>query len=240
MTTPSGKIALVTGAGSGIGRATALALLREGYSVVLAGRRADALERTAAEAGTAGSRALAVSDRRERPRLCAGAVRPDEGGLRPARPAVQQRRRRRPAVPLEDLTFEQWRRVIDVNLTGAFFCTQAAFRLMKEQTPRGGRIINNGSISAHVPRPQLRAVHGHQARHHRPDPLHRPGRPQIRHRLRPDRHRQRRDRDDGPDERRRPPGERRAPPPSRRWTSSTSPAPCCTWPACLSTRTYCS
>jgi NAD(P)-dependent dehydrogenase (short-subunit alcohol dehydrogenase family) len=148
-----GKVALVTGAGSGIGRAAALALLREGYSVVLAGRRRDALEQTAAEAGPAGARALAVP-----------ADVSDPASVRALFAATQEAFGRldllfnnagcgAPAVPLEELTFEQWRRVIDVNLTGAFLCTQAAFRLMKAQAPRGGRIINNGSLSAYMPRP---------------------------------------------------------------------------------------
>ena len=122
------------------------------------------------------------------------------------------------AIPLEDLTFEQWKAVVDVNLTGAFLCTQEAFRLMKDQEPRGGRIINNGSISAHAPRPQLRALHGDQARHHRADQIDRARRPQVRHRLRPDRHRQRRDRDDGADDGGRAAGRRRRWRSSRRWT----------------------
>jgi NAD(P)-dependent dehydrogenase (short-subunit alcohol dehydrogenase family) len=147
------KIALVTGAGSGVGRATALALLREGYAVVLAGRRTQALEQTRTEAGPAGARALAVP-----------ADVSDPASVR----ALFQRTRETfgrldllfnnagtgaPSVSLEELTVEQWRRVIDVNLTGAFLCTQEAFRLMKEQVPRGGRVINNGSLSAHTPRP---------------------------------------------------------------------------------------
>src|SRR5205823_3134890 len=147
------KIALVTGAGSGIGRATALALLREGYAVVLAGRRAEALAQTVAEAGTDGARALAVA-----------ADVSDEASVRRLFDQTKAAFGRldllfnnagagAPPVPLEELTVEQWRRVVDVNLTGAFLCTQAAFRLMKNQTPRGGRIINNGSISAHTPRP---------------------------------------------------------------------------------------
>jgi NAD(P)-dependent dehydrogenase (short-subunit alcohol dehydrogenase family) len=149
----STKVAIVTGAGSGIGRAVSLALLNEGYAVALAGRRQEALEETVRAAGEAGARALAV---------------PTDVGD-PA--AVQQLFERTkaafgrldllfnnagcgaPAVPLEDLTFDQWKRVVDANLTGAFLCTQAAFRLMKAQAPRGGRIINNGSISAHTPRP---------------------------------------------------------------------------------------
>jgi NAD(P)-dependent dehydrogenase (short-subunit alcohol dehydrogenase family) len=149
----STKIALVTGAGSGIGRACALALLKEGYAVVLAGRRVSALEQTVSEAGQDAARVLPV---------CA-----DVGDPLSVRGLFDKTREvfgrldllfnnagaGAPPVPLEDLTIEQWRRVIDVNLTGAFLCTQAAFRLMKDQVPRGGRIINNGSISAHAPRP---------------------------------------------------------------------------------------
>jgi NAD(P)-dependent dehydrogenase (short-subunit alcohol dehydrogenase family) len=152
--TATGKIALVTGAGSGIGRATALALLREGYAVVLAGRRREALEQTAAAAGADAERALVVP-----------ADVSDEAAVGRLFATIQEKLGRldllfnnagtnAPAVPLEDLPVEQWRRVVDINLTGAFLCTQAAFRLMKAQTPRGGRIINNGSISAHTPRPR--------------------------------------------------------------------------------------
>jgi NAD(P)-dependent dehydrogenase (short-subunit alcohol dehydrogenase family) len=148
-----GKTVIITGAGSGIGRATALALLRAGYSVVLAGRRLDALAETIARAGESGPRALAVPTDVT-----------DPGSVRALFAATHRAFGRldllfnnagtgAPAVPLEDLTFEQWRRVVDVNLTGAFLCTQEAFRLMKAQDPRGGRIINNGSISAHAPRP---------------------------------------------------------------------------------------
>jgi len=148
-----GKVAIVTGAGSGIGRATALALLREGYSVVLAGRRSETLEQTAAAAGSASARARAIR-----------ADVSDASSVRELFDKTKEIFGRldllfnnagtgAPAIPLEELTIEQWRRVVDINLTGAFFCTQAAFRLMKEQSPRGGRIINNGSISAHAPRP---------------------------------------------------------------------------------------
>ena len=147
------KIALVTGAGSGIGRATALALLREGYSVVLAGRRREALQQTVTEAGSDGVRALALATDLT-----------DAASVQALFDKTRQTFGRldllfnnagagAPAIPLEDLTLEQWRKVIDVNLTGAFLCTQAAFRLMKGQMPKGGRIINNGSISAHAPRP---------------------------------------------------------------------------------------
>lgn len=148
-----GKVAIVTGAGSGIGRATALALLQDGYSVVLAGRRPDALAETATLAGEAGSRALAfpadVSDPASVQALF-DATRETFGRLDLL---FNNAGTGAPAIPLEELTFEQWRRVVDINLTGPFLCTQAAFRLMKEQTPRGGRIINNGSISATTPRP---------------------------------------------------------------------------------------
>ena len=152
MATSGSKIALVTGAGSGIGRATALALLREGYAVALAGRRQQPLEETAAQAPAA-ARALTVA-----------ADVTDEGSVRALFDRTKQAFGRldllfnnagtgAPPIPLEDLRTEEWRRVIEVNLTGAFLCTQAAFRLMKEQTPCGGRIINNGSLSAYVPRP---------------------------------------------------------------------------------------
>jgi NAD(P)-dependent dehydrogenase (short-subunit alcohol dehydrogenase family) len=151
--TSGGKVAMVTGAGSGIGRATALALLAEGYSAVLVGRRAEALEQTVAAAGPDGKRALVVATDVS-----------DETSVRDLFAKTKEAFGRldvlfnnagtgAPAVPLEELPVEQWRRVIDVNLTGAFLCTRAAFKLMKEQTPRGGRIINNGSLSAHTPRP---------------------------------------------------------------------------------------
>ncbi len=149
----NGKIALVTGAGSGIGKATALALLREGYSVVLAGRRRDALERTVAEAGPDGARALAVAADVSDPAAVQSLFATTKATFGRLDLLFNNAGTGAPPVLLEDLTLEQWRRVVDVNLTGAFLCTQAAFRLMKEQDPRGGRIINNGSISAHAPRP---------------------------------------------------------------------------------------
>ena len=152
MDTPS-KIALVTGAGSGIGRAVALGLLGEGYTVVLAGRRADRLQETARQAGPHGGRAFVVpTDVTE-----AEAVRQLFETIRSSLGRIDVLFNNAgvgtPSVPLEEITVEQWRSVVDTNLTGAFLCTQQAFRLMKEQRPRGGRIINNGSISAHVPRP---------------------------------------------------------------------------------------
>jgi NAD(P)-dependent dehydrogenase (short-subunit alcohol dehydrogenase family) len=151
--TSGGKIAIVTGAGSGIGKAAALTMLRAGYSVALAGRRADALERAAGEAGAAGARALAVptdvSDPASVHALFARTL--ERFGRLDV--LFNNAGTNAPGIALEDLTVEQWKHVVDVNLTGAFLCTREAFRIMKDQTPRGGRIINNGSISAHVPRP---------------------------------------------------------------------------------------
>jgi NAD(P)-dependent dehydrogenase (short-subunit alcohol dehydrogenase family) len=148
-----GKTAIITGAGSGIGRATALALLADGYSVALAGRRAEALAETIRLADTHGSRALAVSTDVTDPesvRVLFESTRQKFGRLDVL---FNNAGTGAPATPIEDLTIEAWRQVVDVNLTGAFLCTREAFRLMKDQSPRGGRIINNGSISAYVPRP---------------------------------------------------------------------------------------
>ena len=146
------RTAVVTGAGSGIGRAVALALLAEGYAVALAGRRREALEETRA-AATDPTRALAVPTDVGDPASVAdlfAAVRERFGRLDVL---FNNAGMGTPAVSLEELTFQQWQAVVDVNLTGTFLCTQEAFRLMKDQDPRGGRIINNGSISAYVPRP---------------------------------------------------------------------------------------
>ncbi|HZW32913.1 MAG TPA: SDR family oxidoreductase [Isosphaeraceae bacterium] len=147
------KVAIVTGAGSGIGRATALALLNEGDSVVLTGRRRAGLEQTAAESGPAQSRALVVPADVSDPQSVAALFEATRRAFGRLDLLFNNAGTSAPAVPLEDLTVDQWNRVVDVNLTGAFLCTQAAFRLMKDQVPRGGRIINNGSISASTPRP---------------------------------------------------------------------------------------
>ena len=145
------KIAVVTGAGSGIGRAVAVALRTNGYSVVLAGRRAGELERTASMGSGPGMLAVPtdVSDPAAVQKLFAKAK--DAFGRLDL--LFNNAGMGAPGVPMEDLTFEQWNAVVGVNLTGAFLCAQEAIRIMKSQTPRGGRIINNGSISAHAPRP---------------------------------------------------------------------------------------
>ena len=147
------KVALVTGAGTGIGRAVAIGLLRQGYAVTLAGRRRAPLEQAASEAAVPAGRALVMPSDVTSPdsvrELFARAVEVfgrldvlfNNAGVSGV------------GVPLDELTLEQWKAVVDTNLTGAFLCTQQAFAQMKRQTPRGGRIINNGSISAHTPRP---------------------------------------------------------------------------------------
>jgi len=148
------RVAVVTGAGSGIGRAVALALFAEGYAVVLAGRRADALEETRRQANDSENRMLAVpTDVSDEAAVGAlfDAVRTYYGRIDLL---FNNAGRGAPAVPIDELPVQTWRDVVDVNLTGMFLCAQAAFRMMKHQEPRGGRIINNGSISAHAPRPR--------------------------------------------------------------------------------------
>ncbi len=147
------KIAIVTGAGSGVGKAVALALLREGYSVALAGRRKDALEATVAEAKVSAPRTLVVPTDVADPAAIRNLFARTKDTFGRLDLLFNNAGTNVPAMPLEDLSYEQWKSVVDVNLTGAFLCTQEAFRLMKGQDPRGGRIINNGSISAQAPRP---------------------------------------------------------------------------------------
>ena len=148
-----GKVAIVTGAGSGIGRAAALALLAEGYAVGLAGRREEALQATAEQAGANAARALAVATDVS-----------DSGSVQALFAKVKDTFGRVdvlfnnaginvPSTSFGDLSDDHWRSVVEINLTGAFFCAREAFRVMRDQSPQGGRIINNGSISAHVPRP---------------------------------------------------------------------------------------
>jgi len=147
------KVAVVTGAGSGIGRRTALALLNEGYSVVLAGRRVKLLEATATEAGPLSSRALIVTADVTDPSSVRALFAKTVEMFGRLDVLFNNAGISAPPVPVEELLYEQWRAVVDTSLTGAFLCTQEAFKIMKSQRPRGGRIINNGSISAHVPRP---------------------------------------------------------------------------------------
>ena len=148
----AGKTALVTGAGSGIGRAVALALAVEGYGVVLAGRRIDALQATASMA-PAGARTLAVATDIADPASVKALFDQTLAAFGRLDLLFNNAGTGAPPIPLEDLSLEHWRRVVDTNLTGAFLCTQHAIRLMKAQNPHGGRINNNGSISAHTPRP---------------------------------------------------------------------------------------
>ena len=146
------KVALVTGAGSGIGRHSALALAEAGYAVALAGRRQDALEETAALAGT-DARMLPVSTDVGDPQAVDALFTQVAEHFGRLDVLFNNAGGGAPTVPLEDLEYEQWEKVVAVNLTGSFLCTQAAFRIMKDQDPRGGRIINNGSVSAAAPRP---------------------------------------------------------------------------------------
>ena len=148
----STKVAIVTGAGSNIGQRTALALLDEGYSVTLAGRRAEALEDTVKQAGEASSRTLAVPTDVTDPASIRALFAKTKETFGRLDLLFNNAGVGAPGVPLEDLTYEQWKTVVDTNLTGSFLCTQEAFKIMKNQDPRGGRIINNGSVSAHVPR----------------------------------------------------------------------------------------
>lgn len=148
-----GKVAIVTGAGTGIGKRTALALLQEGYSVALAGRRVEPLETTVTEAGPSGSRALVVPSDVSDPASVRALFAKTKETFGRLDVLFNNAGTGAPPVLLEDLTYEEWKSVVDINLTGAFLCTQEAFKIMKSQKPRGGRIINNGSISAHTPRP---------------------------------------------------------------------------------------
>jgi NAD(P)-dependent dehydrogenase (short-subunit alcohol dehydrogenase family) len=148
------KVAIITGAGSGIGQATALAFLKAGWSTVLTGRRAEALQATVALAGEVAGKALRVPADVQDPASVAALF--DAAVARFGRVDVVFNNAGVNApggVPLEDLGFDDWMRVVQTNLTGPFLCTQAAFRVMKAQNPRGGRIINNGSVSSHAPRP---------------------------------------------------------------------------------------
>ena len=190
------KVALVTGAGQGIGKAAAHALLAGGWSVVFSGRRQETLEAAIAEADAGADTAIAVTcdvGKREEVAALFAETMSTFGRLDLL---FNNAGISAPAVPLEDLRFDKWQQVVDTNLTGIFLCTQEAFRIMKAQEPMGGRIINNGSISAHVPRPNSAP---YTSTKHAVTGLTRSTSldgPQVQHRLRPDRRGQRGDRDD--------------------------------------------
>ena len=147
------KVAIVTGAGSNIGQRTSIALLQEGYCVALAGRRVEALQSTVKDAGSAGSRALVVPSDVTSPAAIEALFAKTKETFGRLDLLFNNAGIGAPGILLEDLSYEQWKAVVDTNLTGSFLCTQQAFKIMKSQNPRGGRIINNGSVSAHVPRP---------------------------------------------------------------------------------------
>jgi NAD(P)-dependent dehydrogenase (short-subunit alcohol dehydrogenase family) len=150
----SQKIAVITGAGTGVGKAVALALLREGYAVVLAGRRTDKLAETTEEAKTIGGTTLSVQTDVSDQQSVKGLFATTKERFGRVDVLFNNAGIGAPAMPLEDLPLETWKKVVDTNLTGMFLCTQEAIKIMKAQDPRGGRIINNGSISAHAPRPR--------------------------------------------------------------------------------------
>ena len=147
------KIAIVTGGGSGIGKYVAVALAQKGYSVVLAGRRKETLEATALEVRQANSQTLVVPTDVSDPASVRDLFAKTKDAFGRLDLLFNNAGISGPGIPLEDLAYEQWKSVVDTNLTGTFLCTQEAFKIMKSQEPRGGRIINNGSISAHAPRP---------------------------------------------------------------------------------------
>jgi NAD(P)-dependent dehydrogenase (short-subunit alcohol dehydrogenase family) len=148
------KVAVVTGAGTGVGKAVALALMREGYAAVLAGRRAEKLGETANEGKATGAKTLVVPTDVSDPASVKALFAKTKETFGRLDVLFNNAGIGAPAVPLEELPLETWRKVVDTNLTGMFLCTQEAIKLMKAQEPRGGRIINNGSISAHTPRPR--------------------------------------------------------------------------------------
>ena len=149
----TGKVAIITGAGTGIGKSCALALLKDGWSVALAGRRAELLDKTREEAGEEGRNAIVVRTDVGDPEVVRDLFARTKEAFWRLDVLFNNAGVGAPGRPLEDLTYEQWKTVVDANLTGPFLCTQEAFKMMKEQTPMGGRIINNGSISAQTPRP---------------------------------------------------------------------------------------
>ena len=151
--TTTGKVAIVTGAGTGIGKAAATALLKAGYRVGLAGRRLEMLQKTAEEAGAPADQALAIATDVSDPAAVKSLFAEVKRTWGRLDVLFNNAGVGAPPIPMEDLTYEQWKTVVDINLTGPFLCTQEAIRIMKDQNPQGGRIINNGSISAYAPRP---------------------------------------------------------------------------------------
>ncbi len=151
--TQATKVAVVTGAGSGIGKAVATAMLKAGYKVALAGRRQELLEKAVQEAGATANNALVVATDVANPESVRALFARTKAAFGRLDVLFNNAGVGAPPINMEDLTFEQWKNVVDINLTGVFLCTQEAIKIMKDQTPRGGRIINNGSISAHAPRP---------------------------------------------------------------------------------------
>jgi len=151
--TQTTKVAVVTGAGSGIGKAVATAMLKAGYKVALAGRRQELLEKAVQEAGAAANSALVVATDVANPESVRALFAQTKAAFGRLDVLFNNAGVGAPPINMEELTFEQWKNVVDINLTGVFLCTQEAIKIMKDQTPRGGRIINNGSISAHAPRP---------------------------------------------------------------------------------------
>ncbi len=147
------KVAVITGAGSGIGKATALAFLKDGWSVAFAGRRQDTLDAALAEAGPDAVNGLAVATDVSNPQSVAALFAAVQHRFARIDVLFNNAGQNAPGVPFEDLPYDKWKSVVDTNLSGSFLCAQAAFRMMKGQNPQGGRIINNGSISAHAPRP---------------------------------------------------------------------------------------
>ncbi|MCU0869560.1 MAG: SDR family oxidoreductase [Burkholderiales bacterium] len=150
---PQDRVAIVTGAGTGIGKSVALALLADGYRVALAGRRPEPLAEAIAEAKVASGRALAIPTDVSQPASVEALFTQTVAAFGRVDLLFNNAGVSAPGVPIDELPFEQWKNVVDINLTGVFLCMQQAFKVMKTQAPRGGRIINNGSISAHAPRP---------------------------------------------------------------------------------------
>jgi NAD(P)-dependent dehydrogenase (short-subunit alcohol dehydrogenase family) len=147
------KVAVVTGAGTGIGKATALAFVKDGWRVALVGRRKEALEEALGSAGVGDERAIAISADVGDPQAVSALFERVKSHFGRVDALFNNAGQNAPGVPFDELPYERWKAVVDTNLTGVFLCSQAAFRIMKDQDPRGGRIINNGSISAHAPRP---------------------------------------------------------------------------------------